>query len=90
MSDRLAEVGDVRSWPGRGRRFTEREHQAIGPVEEGRGVNDVGDDFIRAFAPKGIILSGGPNSVTEGDTPRDLLGRHRLRHERVRRMEPLG
>ena len=31
---------------------------------------DAGDDFIRAFAPKGIILSGGPNSVTEGDTPR--------------------
>ena len=31
---------------------------------------DVGDDFIRSFAPKGIILSGGPNSVTEGDTPR--------------------
>ena len=31
---------------------------------------DVGDDFVRAFAPKGIILSGGPNSVTEGDTPR--------------------
>ncbi len=31
---------------------------------------DVGDDFIRAFGPKGIILSGGPNSVTEGDTPR--------------------
>src|SRR6187399_1554716 len=31
---------------------------------------DVGDDFIRAFAPKGIVLSGGPNSVTEGDTPR--------------------
>jgi len=31
---------------------------------------DVGDDFIRAFAPRGIILSGGPNSVMEGDTPR--------------------
>jgi GMP synthase (glutamine-hydrolysing) len=31
---------------------------------------DVGDDFVRAFAPKGIVLSGGPNSVTEGDTPR--------------------
>ncbi len=31
---------------------------------------DVGDDFIRSFAPKGIILSGGPESVTEGDTPR--------------------
>ena len=32
---------------------------------------DVGDDFVRAFAPKGIILSGGPTSVyDEGDTPR--------------------
>ncbi len=31
---------------------------------------DVGDDFVRAFAPNGIVLSGGPNSVTEGDTPR--------------------
>jgi GMP synthase (glutamine-hydrolysing) len=31
---------------------------------------DVDDAFIREFAPKGIILSGGPNSVTEGDTPR--------------------
>ena len=31
---------------------------------------DVGDDFIRTFAPRGIVLSGGPNSVTEGHTPR--------------------
>jgi GMP synthase (glutamine-hydrolysing) len=31
---------------------------------------DVDAEFIRAFAPSGIILSGGPNSVTEGDTPR--------------------
>ena len=31
---------------------------------------DVGDEFILAFKPSGIILSGGPNSVTEGDTPR--------------------
>ncbi len=31
---------------------------------------DVDVDFIREFAPTGIILSGGPNSVTEGDTPR--------------------
>ncbi len=31
---------------------------------------DVDDAFIGAFAPRGIILSGGPNSVTEGDTPR--------------------
>ena len=31
---------------------------------------DVGDAFIREFAPAGIILSGGPESVTAGDTPR--------------------
>ncbi len=31
---------------------------------------DVGDEFIRAFQADGIILSGGPNSVTEGNTPR--------------------
>jgi len=31
---------------------------------------DVSDDFIRSFGAKGIILSGGPNSVTESETPR--------------------
>ncbi len=31
---------------------------------------DVSVDFIRAFAPDGIILSGGPASVTEQETPR--------------------
>ena len=31
---------------------------------------DVDDEFIRDFKPTGIILSGGPNSVTEGDAPR--------------------
>ena len=31
---------------------------------------DVSDAFVREFAPKGIVLSGGPNSVTAGDTPR--------------------
>ena len=31
---------------------------------------DVGDAFIRDFAPAGIILSGGPESVTEGHAPR--------------------
>ncbi len=31
---------------------------------------DVDDAFVREFAPRGIILSGGPNSVTDGDTPR--------------------
>jgi GMP synthase (glutamine-hydrolysing) len=31
---------------------------------------DIDDAFIRKFAPKGIILSGGPNSVTERGSPR--------------------
>jgi GMP synthase (glutamine-hydrolysing) len=31
---------------------------------------DVTDDFIREFNPAGIILSGGPNSVYENETPR--------------------
>jgi len=32
--------------------------------------HDVTDDFVRDFAPAGIILSGGPASVWEGGTPR--------------------
>jgi GMP synthase (glutamine-hydrolysing) len=32
--------------------------------------HDVSDEFVRAYGAAGIILSGGPNSVTEGDTPR--------------------
>ena len=31
---------------------------------------DVGEAFVRDFGARGIILSGGPMSVTEGDTPR--------------------
>jgi len=31
---------------------------------------DMSEADIRAMNPSGIILSGGPNSVTEGDTPR--------------------
>src|SRR5436190_1088910 len=31
---------------------------------------DVGDAFVRAFGARGIVLSGGPASVTEGETPR--------------------
>jgi len=31
---------------------------------------DVDDALVRSFAPRGIVLSGGPNSVTDGDTPR--------------------
>ncbi|TMH00707.1 MAG: glutamine-hydrolyzing GMP synthase, partial [Betaproteobacteria bacterium] len=31
---------------------------------------DVPDTFIREFCPAGVILSGGPNSVVAGDTPR--------------------
>ncbi|MEQ9812139.1 MAG: glutamine-hydrolyzing GMP synthase [Azospirillaceae bacterium] len=32
--------------------------------------NRADDDSVRAFRPKGVILSGGPASVTEIDTPR--------------------
>ena len=32
--------------------------------------NDVSEAFIREFNPQGIILSGGPNSVYEDETPR--------------------
>ena len=31
---------------------------------------DVSDEFIQNYGAKGVILSGGPNSVTQGDTPR--------------------
>src|SRR6478672_12010838 len=31
---------------------------------------DVGDDFVRNFGARGIVLSGGPESVTVGETPR--------------------
>lgn len=31
---------------------------------------DVSPEFIKEFSPKGIILSGGPASVTEDETPR--------------------
>ena len=30
---------------------------------------DVNDEFLRSFMPRGIILSGGPASVTESGTP---------------------
>jgi len=32
--------------------------------------HDVSDQFVREFAPSGIILSGGPASVYEGGTPK--------------------
>ncbi|KAG0161857.1 hypothetical protein DFQ30_005177, partial [Apophysomyces sp. BC1015] len=31
---------------------------------------DVDDAFVREFKPKGVILSGGPSSVIDIDTPR--------------------
>ncbi len=31
---------------------------------------DVPDDFVGEFAPRGVILSGGPETVTAGTTPR--------------------
>ncbi len=32
--------------------------------------HDVSDDFVRDYGAAGVILSGGPSSVIEGDTPR--------------------
>ncbi|MFN0305074.1 MAG: glutamine-hydrolyzing GMP synthase [Burkholderiales bacterium] len=43
-----------------------REHCVYGELHP----FDVSADFIREFAPTGIILSGGPASVTERTTPR--------------------
>ncbi len=31
---------------------------------------DVSDDFVQGFAPQGVVLSGGPSSVTEETPPR--------------------
>lgn len=46
-----------------------RRIREIGVYSEIRAF-DVSDDDIRAFNPMGIILSGGPESVTFGETPR--------------------
>ena len=32
--------------------------------------NAASDERVRAFAPRGVVLSGGPASVTEGESPR--------------------
>ncbi|MDW3207716.1 MAG: glutamine-hydrolyzing GMP synthase [Alphaproteobacteria bacterium] len=47
-----------------------RRVREAGVYSEIHPFNAVSDDKIRAFAPKGIILSGGPASVTHSDTPR--------------------
>ncbi|MGH1487658.1 MAG: glutamine-hydrolyzing GMP synthase [Cellvibrionaceae bacterium] len=46
-----------------------RRIREIGVFSEIRPF-DVSDEDIREFNPKGIILSGGPESVTEGKSPR--------------------
>ncbi len=46
-----------------------RRIREIGVYSEIRAF-DISDDDIRDFAPMGIILSGGPESVTFGETPR--------------------
>jgi GMP synthase (glutamine-hydrolysing) len=46
-----------------------RRIREIGVFSEIRAF-DISLEDIKAFAPKGIILSGGPESVTEGESPR--------------------
>ena len=47
-----------------------RRIRESGIYSEIHPFNKVSEDSIRAFDPKGVILSGGPASVTEIDTPR--------------------
>jgi GMP synthase (glutamine-hydrolysing) len=47
-----------------------RRVREAGVFSEVHPFNAITDEQIRAFAPKGIILSGGPASVTHADTPR--------------------
>ncbi len=47
-----------------------RRVRESGVYSEVHPFNKVTLDSIRAFDPKGIILSGGPASLTESDTPR--------------------
>jgi GMP synthase (glutamine-hydrolysing) len=46
-----------------------RRIREIGVFSEIRPF-DISDEDLREFNPKGIILSGGPESVTEGESPR--------------------
>ena len=57
---------------GFGSQYTQliaRRVREIGLYSEIRAF-DMSDDEIKAFAPIGIILAGGPESVTEGESPR--------------------
>ena len=47
-----------------------RRVREAGVYSEVHPFNRISDEEIKAFAPKGIILSGGPASVTHSDTPR--------------------
>jgi len=47
-----------------------RRVREAGVYSEIHPFNAFSDDQIREFAPKGVILSGGPASVTHSDTPR--------------------
>ena len=46
-----------------------RRVREVGVYSEIRAF-DISDDEIREYAPKAIILAGGPESVTEGQSPR--------------------
>ena len=47
-----------------------RRIRESGVYSEIHPFNTVTDDFIREFAPKAVILSGGPASAGENETPR--------------------
>jgi len=47
-----------------------RRVREAGVYSEIHPFNNVSDASLKAFSPKGIILSGGPASVTGSDTPR--------------------
>ncbi len=48
----------------------ERRLRAAGVYCEIWPYTAAAEERIRAFAPRGVVLSGGPASVTEGESPR--------------------
>ena len=66
------------------RGLAEREHQAIGPVEEGRGVDDVGDrQVVESRAAQAV-------DVLRPERARRRGQRHRGRHDGVPALSEVG